>query len=89
MRERDLDLYLLARRNTAMKCPSAIEHSPHQRFVLVRDRIPEFAAHQEVREIGKQAHLRNLIHQVEREEEIRRHPVAMRFEVDYPTLPGC
>lgn len=68
--ERDLDLDLLTRCDAAVKCPCAVKHLPYQRLVLVRDRVPEFPADQNVREVREHAHLRNRIHKIECEQEV-------------------
>src|SRR5258708_18554129 len=52
LRKRDLHLDLLAAGDAALKRVRPLEHAADQRMVLRRDRIPELAIDQEMREVG-------------------------------------
>ncbi len=80
VRKRDFDLYLLAAGDAAVKGPGIVEDAMEQRMIFVRDRPGEFAPDQEVREIGEQLQIGETFKEVEREVEVGRHAVAMRFD---------
>lgn len=85
MREGDFDLHLLARGDTAVERLGIVENAPDQRMVFRLDRKGEFAADQEMREIGEQRQVRAPVEKIEREKEVRGHPVAVRFDEDRNT----
>src|SRR5581483_402469 len=58
MREGDFDLHLLAAGDAAVKGPGIVEDAMDHRVVLVRDRPGEFAADQEMRQVGEQLQIR-------------------------------
>src|SRR6202040_843963 len=82
MRERDFDLHLFAARDAAMEGPAIVENAVDIAVILGRDRRCKFTPDQEMREVAEQLEVGKAIDEVEREIEIRRHPVAMRLEID-------
>src|ERR1700761_6934548 len=79
--KRYFDLHLLAARNTAMKSPRVIENSVHHRVVFIGDGPRELAPDEVVRDVAQQLEIRTLVEQIEREVQIGRHPVTVRFDV--------
>lgn len=51
-------------------------------MVLLLDRKGKLPANEKVRQIGKQRQIGSPVQEVKREEEIRRHAIAMRLDVD-------
>ncbi len=81
VREAQLDLDLLAARDSSVKSPALVDHPVHQAVILVGDRPREFATDDVVRQVTGQAQFGKTVEQAKREVEIGGHAVAVRLEV--------
>ncbi len=75
------DLHLLAAGDAAVDAPAIIQNPMHHRVVDGVDRPGEFAAHHIMREIGGQPQIGKAVQQIEHEEQVGRHAVAMGFDM--------
>ena len=80
MRKGNLDLHLLSRRDAAVEGMRIVENAPDQRMVFLPHRKGEFPPDQKMRQVGKDRQVGPMVKQIEREEKVRGHPVAMCFD---------
>ena len=81
LREAELDLDLLAAGDAAMQTPAIVENAMHHRVVLRRYRPGELAPDHVVRQIGGQPQVGEAVQQVQREEQVGGHAVAMGLDM--------
>ena len=83
----ELDLDLLATGDAPVQAPAIVEDPMHQRMVLGRNRPCELPPHKVVRDVAGQAQIREAVEQMQGEEQIGGHPIAVRL--DMHRHPGC
>ena len=81
LRKAERDLHLLAAGDPAVNAPAVVEDAMDQRVVDVVDGPGEFAPDQIMRDIGGQPQIGKAVEQLQREEQVGGHAVAVRLHV--------
>ncbi|KOF15020.1 hypothetical protein AC244_25565 [Ensifer adhaerens] len=78
----DLYLNLLSRRYSSVERPGAIENSFDQPVIFIGDRPGKFAPDEEMGQISQKPQIREPIKEIQGEEKVGGHPIAMRLDQD-------